>query len=573
MSHEVFDEPGQYSPETEEAGSSELLGQAMQSHAWAATAVLFAVDGEGKLAGEGIARRSGSPEPDRVESIRRLKWSLDEVSAAPVRTLTGTGGDPRAAVPSELLDCESTWCFVPLRGRKGNVGVLALGAGSPPAEPPDPVAFEGWAQKRELELLWNRSNRASADLGTVQEVARVVLSSTNLEDLLTAVSRLGARAIHATWSATWLVQGDETELVPVASTGAVFEAPGMRGQLLRLAQTCAQNHRPIRLDHAAALERLGADSLGAVVIVPLVAFEQTVGVLAVGQKVDGEFDLRDEQLLSTIAAQASVAVRTAQLYRDVRRAEKRLREAQSHLLQTEKLAALGELSAKVAHEIRNPLSAVGGFARRIQKSLAKDDPNAQYADLIVKEIERLEAILTEQLQFARMSRPRLSPLDLNDVMRETIVLLREEADRKGVRLLEEYAGNLPQVLLDPDKLEQVFLNILRNALAASGDGNRIQVRTVRHGGDVRVEIANDGDPLPGEALESLFVPFATTRPGGTGLGLAVARQIVQDHGGEIQVRTGQSWSVIFTVSFPIRENQDRRRTARERRTPRDRRAA
>jgi nitrogen-specific signal transduction histidine kinase len=104
-------------------------------------------------------------------------------------------------------------------------------------------------------------------------------------------------------------------------------------------------------------------------------------------------------------------------------------------------------------------------------------------------------------------------------------------------------------------------------------GNRILVRTERVGGDLRVEIANDGEPLPGEILESLFVPFATTKAGGSGLGLAVAHQIVKEHGGEIQVRTGAPWSVSFAVSFPIRENQDRRRVSTNRRTGRDRRRA
>jgi signal transduction histidine kinase len=241
-------------------------------------------------------------------------------------------------------------------------------------------------------------------------------------------------------------------------------------------------------------------------------------------------------------------------------------------MQTEKLAALGEMSAKVAHEIRNPLSAVGGFARRIQRSLPEGDPNAEYAALIVKEIRRLEGILTEQLEFARLSQPRLANVDLGELTRETLLLIRDEAEHKGVQVLEELAKNLPLVLLDRDKVKQVLLNILNNALGAVTRGNRIQIRTQRVGGDLRVEIANDGEPLPGEMLDNLFVPFATTKAGGSGLGLAVAHQIVKEHGGEIQVRSGAPWSVIFTVSFPIRENQDRR-ILLDRRRSRDRRRA
>jgi signal transduction histidine kinase len=157
------------------------------------------------------------------------------------------------------------------------------------------------------------------------------------------------------------------------------------------------------------------------------------------------------------------------------------------------------------------------------------------------------------------------------VVRETLLLVREDADRKGVEILEAYTPDLPPVLLDRDKVKQVVLNILQNALAAVSRGNRIQIRTGRQDEDLRLEIANDGEPLPGEILESLFVPFATARSGGSGLGLAVAHQIVKEHGGEIQVRTGEPWSVIFTVSFPVRENQDRRTTIGDRRRGRDRR--
>jgi signal transduction histidine kinase len=314
-----------------------------------------------------------------------------------------------------------------------------------------------------------------------------------------------------------------------------------------------------------------------VLLIPLVAFDRILGVLGVGDReragdLDAAvFEEEDEEFLSVLGAQAAVAIKNAHLFQQVREAEKRLRETQALLLQTEKLAALGEMSAKVAHEIRNPLSAIGGFARRIQRALPEGDGNAEYAAVIVRETQRLEGILTEQLEFARMSRPRLAHVTLDEVVRETLELVREEAQRKGALLLEDHGEGLPRVLLDRDKVKQVLLNILQNALAAVGRGNRILVRSERAGGDVRVEIANDGEPLPGEILDSLFVPFATTKAGGSGLGLAVAYQIVKEHGGEIEVKTGEPWSVSFTVSFPIRENQDRRHLLADRRSGRDRR--
>jgi len=303
----------------------------------------------------------------------------------------------------------------------------------------------------------------------------------------------------------------------------------------------------------------------------LTAGDHTLGVLAIASYSPDAFTHDDQMLLGSLAAQAAIALKNAQLFDQVREAEKRLRENQSLLLQTEKLAALGEMSAQVAHEIRNPLSSVGGFARRIRRSMAPDDPNIEPAELIIREIGRLEEILTEQLEFARLSRPRLEMTELPEVVRDTLLLIREEAERRGVEITEEYQERLPRVLLDRDKVKQVLINILKNALGAVVAGNHILVRVDRAASDLRVEIANDGEPMPGEILESLFVPFATTKAGGSGLGLAVAHQIVKEHGGEIHVRTGEPWSVSFTISFPIRENQDRRKNLTERRAGRDRR--
>ncbi|MCC7142040.1 MAG: GAF domain-containing protein [Candidatus Eisenbacteria bacterium] len=473
------------------------------------------------------------------------------------------------------------WRFLLLRGTQGPIALLAV---RPHPERPgaDPGAessvdselllgfcyHSGIALER--GLLRRRIERRVDELHTVQQVSRSILTATNLEDLLLLVSRTAAKAVGADWASAWVSEGSEDELRLLARWGGAKVDDRLAEELESRARHVALSQKP---DERPAIVD-GVES----VLVPLVAFERTVGVLGVGgRSVDRALPLfhrGDVDFLSLLCAQAAVAVKNAQLFGQVKETERRLRETQNLLLQSEKLAALGEMSAKVAHEIRNPLSAVGGFARRIQRNLPTQDPNAQFAELIVKEIERLEAILTEQLEFARMSRPRLQNLDPNVLVKETLLLLHDAAHQAGVILLEEITPDLPPVLLDGDKVKQVLLNILRNALEAVSEGNRILVRTARVDGDLRIEIANDGQALPGDILDSLFVPFATAKPGGTGLGLAVARQIVQDHGGEIQVRTGaEPWSVIFTISFPIRENQDRRRSPRERRATRDRRRA
>lgn len=535
-------------------------------------------------------RRLRSP---LAKKARRLVYSLDAPDCAPVvavRTAQPVLPGPGAPLdPEDLVQAlgEGPWSFWPVVGARGVAGVLGLAGGY--AHPFPPAVRElllMLCHHAGLSLERGRTyqdlERQVAEMATVQEVSRGILSATNLQDLLLLVSRVSSRVMEARWAVTWTVEGPDEALGVASFCGLEGPSEGLWGPLQQLAETCVRTRRPVLRRDAAAdglLPALPSGEPRSLLLVPLVAFDRTIGVLGVGDREKSReldsavFRGQDEQFLSILGSQAAIAIKNAHLFGQVRETEKRLRETQGLLLQTEKLAAVGEMSAKVAHEIRNPLSAVGGFARRIQRSLPPGDPNAEHAGLIVQEIRRLEEILTEQLEFARLSRPRLEKIDLTSVVRETLILIREEAQQRGIAISEELATDLPALLLDRDKIKQVLLNILKNAQSAVSSGGRIHVQTERAGSDVRVEIANDGEPIPGEILESLFVPFATAKAGGTGLGLAVAHQIVREHGGEIQVRTGGPWAVSFSICFPIRENQDRRRTLVDRRVGRDRRRA
>jgi signal transduction histidine kinase len=532
------------------------------------------------------------PRSSLAKKARKIWFNLEETDSPPVRCALGSApvsfalqglSDPDALVRAVGA---GPWCYYPVIGARGVTGVLGVAGGYAQPLPAGVhtllmVLSHHAGLSIERGQTYQSLERQVAEMATVQEISRSILSATNLEDLLLTISRVCSRVMQARWAVTWLAQGPEEELAIASHCGQAAEDNSFLQLLRPLAEQCARTRRPCCLRDAAREGKLPplAGEPRSLVLVPLVAYDRVLGVLGVGDR-EGQGDLdgavfheEDEQFLSVLGAQAAIAVNNAQLFDQVRETEKRLRETQGLLMQTEKLAALGEMSAKVAHEIRNPLAAVGGFARRIQRSLPEGDGNSEYAALIVREISRLEGILTEQLEFARLSKPRLASINLADVVRETLQLVRDEADRKGVQVLEDFASDLPEVLLDRDKVKQVLLNILNNALGAVSRGNRIQVRADHSGGDVRVEIANDGEPLPGEILESLFVPFATTKAGGSGLGLAVAYQIVKEHGGEIQVRTGVPWSVIFRISFPIRQNQDRRRNLIDRRKGRERRRA
>jgi len=423
---------------------------------------------------------------------------------------------------------------------------------------------------------YERTKLRLSELSTLQEVGKGILSTTNLEEVLELIARICAQVIGAKGSVLWLYEEGDNRVIAGASFGSgvrmvekQFEALGEQ-----LARWAIAERTPVLVPDCRADSRFSEEEcslVSSVIAVPLVGLGNRIGAITVYDKFarsdfdSNMFDRDDEQFLAILADQAAIAVQNARLFEAVKETEKRLRETQALLLRTEKLAAVGEMSAKVAHEIRNPLTSIGGFARRVIKTLKANDPNRDYLEIIIRESERLERILDEQLQFAQLSRPRLQMEDINSVVQQSLQLVSEEARRKKAKVLKKLSTNLPKLLLDSDKMKQVLINILQNALKFLPVGGRIKVESRKVGDGVHVIIANEGQRIPGELMDRLFVPFFTSGKDGTGIGLAVAYQIVREHGGEIKVRSDREWGTIFCVCLPVSENQDRRKTLKDRR--------
>jgi signal transduction histidine kinase len=266
-----------------------------------------------------------------------------------------------------------------------------------------------------------------------------------------------------------------------------------------------------------------------------------------------------------LAGQAAIAIDNAKLIDGLRRSKQRIRELHRHLLRSERLAALGELSSQVAHEIRNPLTAIGGFARSVQRRLKEGDPNRKHVDIIVKETDRLERILTEQLCFAKLSPPELKAENINEVIKEVLDLFMEKLEPKKAVVDADLEEDLPTVMVDSDKMKQVFINLLQNAIDNIRENGRIWAISRRVGRTVEVRIGNDGPPIEKAILDRLFVPFATTKSSGSGLGLAVTYEIVYEHGGTIDVRTHEK-ETVFLITLPLEIEGDRRRGPVDRRS-------
>jgi len=266
-------------------------------------------------------------------------------------------------------------------------------------------------------------------------------------------------------------------------------------------------------------------------------------------------------LLETFVHQASIAIHNARLYAslsekvgELELAYRVLQDNQERLVRAEKLAAVGEITAKVAHEIKNPLTSIGGFTRSIYRGMSFDDANRKYLEVILQEVERLEGILHDLLSFAHPSAPEKMKRNINEIIEKSILVLSGEVDKNRIVLDLHLLPDLPDVWYDARQLKQVFLNLFKNAVQAMSKGGKLRIESQRTDKWVCVSVMDTGMGIPQENMSKLFLPFFTTKSEGSGLGLPVSHQILKDHDGYIDVSSQEGVGTNFMVYLPIKED-------------------
>ncbi len=222
---------------------------------------------------------------------------------------------------------------------------------------------------------------------------------------------------------------------------------------------------------------------------------------------------------------------------------------------TERLISLGELSARVAHEIRNPLTGVRTTVQFVASKLRVGDSRRQDLDDVLKELDRIEQIITDLLLFARPQAPRPVPTNAREVLDKVLDNLTLRCREAGVEVERDFDEELPNVLIDPDMAQQVFLNLAINALQAMPEGGTLKMstglrRTRSKKAYVDVVVADTGAGIPDEVKDKIFDPFYTTRSMGTGLGLSISLQIAREHGGNLTARNSAQGGAVFKFSLP-----------------------
>jgi two-component system NtrC family sensor kinase len=324
---------------------------------------------------------------------------------------------------------------------------------------------------------------------------------------------------------------------------------------------------PVGPETPQTIEMMG--KLGAEISLPIISKERLIGILNLGHKEDKTlYSDEDLELLSTLANQAAIAIENARLYENLKQSQDTLRRA-------DRLSSLGLLTAGLAHEIRNPLVAIRTFTQLLPERYDDAEFREGFQGLALKEVDRICGLINDLLSFARPSKPNVAPENINDVVENIARILETQAKEKNVVILRELGDNLPKIWIDREQMKQVFMNLILNAIQAMREGGSISIwsRLIsRNGAEpagdfVQVEIRDTGIGIPEENLQHIFDPFFTSKDEGSGLGLAVSHQIVQEHGGyvtvESQVGKGTAFFVHVPVGKPVRPVANGRAHANE----------
>lgn len=423
---------------------------------------------------------------------------------------------------------------------------------------------------------WSSLMTQVAQLRLILEVSRRLNSTLDLDTLLGLIIKV-ATEVTSTEAASILLLDELTgELIFEASTNAnpaelrATPVPldgSIAGWIVRHNQALVVNNTDDDPRYFPQIARMTQFQIRSILGTPLQVKDKTIGVLEVLNKCGASpFTRQDVDTLEALAAQAAIAIENARLYKDLHDQMRALQQAQARLVQSEKLAAVGELVAGVAHELNNPLTSIIGFGHLLQQA-DLDDQSRKDLDRILVQARRAAGIVHGLLDFARQRPPEQKPIQINGVLKSTLELLAYELRTSNIETILNLSPDLPLTMGDPYQLQQVFVNLVNNACQAmhgTNGGGHLTITTQwgkstlidQHTNAepiMRIHIQDDGPGIPFHLLSSIFDPFVTTKPAGqgTGLGLSVCHGIVSEHGGHIWAESQAGQGATFLIELPI----------------------
>jgi signal transduction histidine kinase len=402
-------------------------------------------------------------------------------------------------------------------------------------------------------------------LAAILRSATLINSSLDIEDVLDQAMKWAEEFMNAEASCVYQLDERKQELFVRVARGEKKDP--VRRITLKVGEGIAghvvQTGKPMVIQDVAKEERfsnkfdrLTGFSTKSILCVPLMIRNAPIGALQViNKKSGGPFTRADLELLYAVAQQAAIAMENATLYKRLEESHEmttqELRFTQQKLLRSERLAAMGNLVQGVAHEIRNPITTIGGFVQRIKKELGGNEKLMKYADIIMEETHRLENLVKRIREFSEVQVCILALDNPETILLEALKQARPAAEKQGVEVVTEIPAHLPKMRLDANQLLTALNNLLENALEAMPGGGTLTLRADHLGSHLLIVVEDTGCGMAKEKLASAYDPFVTSKTKGAGLGLTLAHQIVMNHHGEIHLSSDLNKGTVVTMRLPV----------------------
>lgn len=402
------------------------------------------------------------------------------------------------------------------------------------------------------------------DLYTIFEISRHLNSLLDVGSLLDAIlfTCIGQMGV----SGASIMVTD-----PATGEFSIFHSKGMAlpksadmaiSRVGPLARYLQRNSRPHRIgDLAAEIPERSGDRelltlLDIKLVVPLIAKGHLLGILLLpGKLSDDSFHDDDLEFVSILVNQLSVALDNAGLYENERKALLELKETQQRLIETERLAALGTLSASIAHEVNNPLAIIKNYLAIIDKLIGEDHSIKNHVNIVYEEVNRIAVIVRQLLDFYRPTLEQKADVNICEILESTLELIKSKLTDAGINIVQDIEDPSCRIVGSSDKLKQVFLNILLNAKDAMPEGGNLIITGRKSDGFMELDFCDSGTGIDEKDLPHIFEPFYTVgKKTGTGLGLSVCYGIIRSHEGEIAASRNEYGGATFSIKLPLKGN-------------------
>jgi len=411
-----------------------------------------------------------------------------------------------------------------------------------------------------------KENLYHRELSTLLKFSALINSSLEIESVLNNAMKWAEEFINAEASSIYELDEMNNELYIRLARGEKKEpiksiklkvGEGVAGWVVQSGQPIVVHDVRNEKKFSSKYDKMTGFKTRSLICVPLTLRGKTIGAIQVINKKSKEaFNNADLEILTGMSHQIAVAMENAKLYK---RLEKKfeltyqeLKIAQEKLIRTERLAAMGNLVNGVAHEIRNPITVIGGFAQRINNLSKNNAEIKKFTDIILGETVRLERLVRKVHEFSDVQSASLRPDNLNSVLERVLNRFRPTAYRQNVEIVASIDNDLPLIDMDPSQLVIALSNIFENALESIHDSGRIELNVKRvNDHSINIIVKDTGSGIADDEIDSVYDPFVTSKTRGVGLGLTMVHQIITNHHGEIKIQSALSEGTTVTIVLPV----------------------